>query len=45
VVFPPQLGQAQFLLDALKQWQFRPATQNGQAARVEVELIIPVEQE
>ena len=45
VVFPPQLGQAQFLLDALKQWQFRPATQNGQAARVEMELIIPVEQE
>jgi hypothetical protein len=45
VVFPPQLGQAQFLLDALKQWQFRPATQDGKNVRVEMTLIIPVETE
>ncbi len=45
VVFPPQLGQAQFLLDALKQWEFRPAKQDGQAARVEVVLIVPEETE
>jgi len=45
VIFPPQLGQAQFLLDALKQWEFRPAKQDGQAARVEVVLIVPEETE
>ena len=45
IVFPPQLPQAQFVLSALQQWQFRPATQNGQAARVEVLLIIPEEME
>ena len=45
VVFPPQLSQAQFLLDVLKQWQFRPATQGGQATRVEVALIIPETEE
>jgi hypothetical protein len=43
IVFPPQLQQAQFVLNSLQRWQFRPATQNGQAARVEVLLIIPVE--
>ena len=45
VVFPPQLGQAQFLLDALKQWQFRPATQDGNNVRVEMALIIPEDTE
>jgi hypothetical protein len=43
VEFPPEFEQAQFVLDALKQWQFRPAAQNGQSERVEVLLIIPEE--
>jgi hypothetical protein len=43
ILFPPQFGQAQFVLDALAQWQFRPATQNGQNVLVEVLLIIPDE--
>jgi hypothetical protein len=41
VAFPSQFPDAQFVLDSLKQWQFRPASQNGQTARVEVLLIIP----
>jgi len=41
ILFPPEFPQTQFVLDALAQWQFRPATQNGQSARVEVLLIIP----
>jgi hypothetical protein len=43
VLFPPQFAQAQFVLDALAQWQFRPAVQNGKKVRVEVLLIIPDE--
>jgi len=43
IVFPQSFSSAQFVLTALQQWQFRPATQNGQAARVEVLLIIPEE--
>jgi hypothetical protein len=45
VVFPPEFAQAQFVLNSLSQWQFRPATQNGQDIKVEVLLIIPEEQE
>jgi hypothetical protein len=45
IVFPPEFQQAQFVLDALQQWEFRPATQDGQAARVEISLIIPDETE
>jgi len=41
VAFPPRFEQAKFVLDALKQWEFRPATQDGQNAKVEVLLIIP----
>jgi len=41
VVFPTDFPQARFVLEALKQWQFRPATQGGQIAKVEVLLIIP----
>jgi hypothetical protein len=43
IVFPPQFQQAKFVLDSLEQWQFRPASQNGQVAKVEVLLIIPEE--
>jgi hypothetical protein len=43
IVFPPQFPQAQFVLRSLQNWQFRPASQNGQAATVEVLLIIPQE--
>lgn len=43
VVFPPQFPQASFVLDSLEHWQFRPASQNGQVAKVEVLLIIPEE--
>ncbi len=41
LVLPPRYAHAQQLLDALKQWQFRPATRSGQPARVEVLLIMP----
>ena len=41
VVFPPEFPQSQFVIASLQQWQFRPASQNGQIARVEVLLIIP----
>jgi hypothetical protein len=43
IVFPQPFSSAQFVLAALKQWQFRPALQNGQAAKVEILLIIPDE--
>jgi hypothetical protein len=45
IVFPPDFPQAKFVLDALAQWQFRPATQNGQNVKVEVLLIVPEEDE
>lgn len=41
VAFPPDFAQAQFVLGALRQWQFRPAMQNGQGVKVEILLIIP----
>jgi hypothetical protein len=43
VVFPPQFSETPFILASLGQWQFRPASRNGQLARVEVLLIIPEE--
>lgn len=45
VAFPAGFAQAKFVVNALAQWQFRPATQNGQDVKVEVVLIIPEEQE
>jgi hypothetical protein len=45
VAFPPEFQQAQFVLDSLNQWQFRPAVRNGQIERVEVLLIIPEERD
>jgi hypothetical protein len=41
LVFPAEFAKVKFLLNALQQWEFRPARQNGQAASVEVLLIIP----
>ncbi len=43
IVFPQAFPQAQFVLQSLARWQFRPATENGRNARVEVLLIIPEE--
>jgi len=43
VAFPEDFPQTSLVLDALKQWEFRPAMQNGKIARVEVLLIIPEE--
>lgn len=45
VVFPAEFEKSKFVLNALQQWQFRPARQNGQIAAVEVLLIIPEETE
>jgi hypothetical protein len=45
VAFPPKFAQADFVIGALRQWEFRPATQGGQPATVEVLLIIPEESE
>jgi hypothetical protein len=45
LVFPPQFAQTALVLNALQQWQFRPAMQNGKNAEVEVLLVIPEEQE
>lgn len=41
VVFPQAFPRAQFVLDTLGQWQFRPAMQDGHSVKVEVLLIIP----
>ena len=45
IAFPPAFPEAQFVLDSLKQWQFRPAARDGQTERVEVLLIIPEERD
>jgi hypothetical protein len=45
IAFPPEFSEAEFVLGALRQWQFRPAAQDGRATRVEVLLIIPEDQE
>jgi hypothetical protein len=41
VVFPSDFAHEQLVLNALQQWQFRPGTENGQIAKLEVLLIIP----
>jgi hypothetical protein len=41
IVFPQAFPQAQFVIAALEKWQFRPAMQGGQIAKVEILLIIP----
>jgi len=41
IVIPQVFPQAQFVLAALDQWQFRPAMQGGLPAKVEVLLIVP----
>ena len=41
IAFPSGFRYASFVLYALRQWQFRPAQQNGRATAVEVLLIIP----
>jgi hypothetical protein len=41
VAFPSNLALAHDLLSVLDQWQFRPATQNGDVAKVEILLVIP----
>jgi hypothetical protein len=45
VVFPTDFQKTRFVLNALQQWVFRPAKQNGQPAKVEVLLIIPEKDE
>ena len=45
IAFPPEFPLAQFVLDSLNQWQFRPAARDGQTERVEVLLIIPEERD
>jgi hypothetical protein len=45
MVFPQTFAQAQFVIAALEKWQFRPAMQSGQSAKVEVLLIIPEQAE
>jgi len=45
LVFPTGFTQTKFVLNALQQWQFRPARQDGHIAAVEVLLIIPEETE
>jgi hypothetical protein len=41
VVLPSEWAQKDTLLNALRQWRFRPATKNGQPVAVEVLLIVP----
>jgi hypothetical protein len=41
VILPASFQQAEFVLQCLYKWQFRPAAQGGHPTRVEVMLIIP----
>jgi hypothetical protein len=42
---PSGFAQARPILDALQQWQFRPAKENGKLTKVEVLLIIPEDED
>jgi hypothetical protein len=41
VVAPQSYAHQELILASLRKWEFRPASQNGQATKVEVLLIIP----
>jgi hypothetical protein len=41
VAFPPNFSQAEYVLSALSEWQFRPAAEDGHPSKVEVVLVIP----
>jgi len=45
VAFPPAFPMADFVLQSLSQWQFRPAAQNSKPIRTEVLIVIPEEDE
>lgn len=45
IAFPAQFPQRKFVLNSLEQWRFRPATENGRPAEVEILLIIPEDTE
>lgn len=45
LIFPEDLAHKDLLINSLKRWEFRPASQAGQNAAVEVLLIIPRESE
>lgn len=41
IAYPENFALAHFVLDALRQWHFRPSTLNGQRVKTEILLIIP----
>jgi hypothetical protein len=41
LILPKELAEKKLLLNSLAQWEFRPATRDGQPIKVEVLLIIP----
>ncbi|MGA3047603.1 MAG: hypothetical protein ABSD67_13305 [Terracidiphilus sp.] len=45
ILLPPDYAEAELMLESLRQWEFRPASQNGQSVRVEILLIIPEEEQ
>jgi hypothetical protein len=45
VVYPGHFAYASFLLNILRRWQFRAATQDGVPVEVEIVLVIPEDAE
>jgi hypothetical protein len=43
VVFPTQFAMTAFVLNSLRQWEFRPAASKGVATGIEILLIIPAQ--